>query len=255
LPNVANKDIVLVHDLGFWQKDALMGLGILSHGLAEEGAKTITLIVPYLPYGRQNGGKNGDGFHILHKILGAFPLHRVVTCDAHALHFLEERPGFFHAIPGAAIFFPHLVDQAIDLVVAPDQGAQGRAALLAKYLGCPWIGLSKIRDPQDESSVAIDCALPQRILNQRCVIIDDILDTGRTLAKSTTYLWQHGAKTVVACMTHGFFTQGALERIQSCGLKDLWISNSVPTFLQDQTGTLTIHRVCWAQALAGPLNR
>ncbi len=266
---VTQKNILLIHDLGLWQSDALMALGLLTHSLKQGGAKTITLVVPFLPYGRQNGGKKGHGFGILKSLLTALPVDRLATCTPHDPQaFRGEAPfscDFFQEIPGCAIFAPHLMDQGIDLVVTPDRGGQQRAASMAKYLDCPVLGLSKTRLYQDPKGVSVTSDHPGCIAHKRCLIVDDMIDTGATLVKSIDYLVQHGAKSVTACATHGVFTDGCLEHLRAVGLNDLWISNTIPLDFNavdckamDSSGSvvtgpeqvLTIHQVPWVQAFS-----
>jgi ribose-phosphate pyrophosphokinase len=248
LSGIEGKTIVVVHDLGPWQKDALMALGILTTALMKAKAATIWVIAPYLPYGRQNSPQNGPGFDILGQILGTFAIDHWMVMDAHSPKSMVQWPLSIQSISGIDIFLPELTGQEIDCVVSPDQGGYERAKNCAERLGCAWTTLSKTRT---KKGIEMFHPNPEILRGQRCLIVDDILDTGHTLVKATEHLMESQAKSVMACVTHGLFSPGCLGLLECCGLTDLWISDSVPTFtmLPPRTNLPNIHTISWIYGL------
>jgi ribose-phosphate pyrophosphokinase len=249
---LAQKSIFIVHDLGPWQRDAWMALGLLCQYAVANHALSIHLIAPYLPYGRQNGGENGPGFNVCGTLLKALHIHGLISIDPHDAECWLEWPIQTQNLMGSHIFFSQWNSKkSIDWVISPDQGGSLRAKQFAEKWTCPW---TQLRKKRTENGIHIAHDNPNIFFQKHCLIVDDIVDTGHTLAQSVSYLRQNGAQSITACATHGIFSMGCLDRLEHSGLNDLWVTNSTPTLepihSSGKHGSLSIHRVSWAHAYA-----
>lgn len=238
LPDMGGLEVILVHDLNQKNKDPLMALGLLCTALHHANVQKITLIAPCLPYGR-----NSNACFVLGNILISFHIKSVITLDPHRPDWMPNSSLETYALSGLPIFLPALKNTSIHRIISPDCGGKNRARTWATQLDCPWSCLSKKRTSQ---GIAVLHPNPEW-KNETCLIVDDLVDTGDTLVKTSAYLLNHGAKRVVACITHGVFSQPFWERIKTSGLDTLWISDSIPQPAYSET-PFALHILPWTNA-------
>jgi ribose-phosphate pyrophosphokinase len=148
---------------------------------------------------------------------------RVLTLDLHA----DQIQGFFN-IPvdhlyGGPILGEHFVNQGLAnqedvCVVAPDVGGVGRAKKLADMLKCPFIVIAKRRPAPNVVEVV---EIVGDFQGKRCIMIDDMIDTGGSICSGAQALMDRGAKEVIACCSHPVFSGKALENLQNSCLKEV----------------------------------
>ena len=214
LAPVKDEDVLLVQST--LPDESLVELILLQDALRRSGAATVTTIVPYFAYARQDRAFQDGEPVSAQAIAEILELHsdRIVTVDPHKEHIL----GFFGVAAHAATCVPEIAAwmsaQGVDLVLAPDKGARDRSDAVAKILGADADHLEKTRLSGSEVKVA-----PKSldVKGRRVGIVDDLISTGGTIATATQELKRQGAARVVAACTHGLFTNGGLDRIRAAG--------------------------------------
>lgn len=216
--------VVLLHDL---RPDERIVEALSACDAAREaGAETVTLAVPYLAYARQDRSfEHGEGVtsRALYRALSA-NADRLVTVDPHTSDVL----GFFEGPTVGATAVPELADalgdHGVDSVLAPDEGARGRASDVAERLGCSADHLEKTRHSAEEVSMtpaALDVA------GETVAIVDDIISTGGTMSAATRHLLDAGAERVLVAATHGVFAEGADKRLDDAGVDELVVTDAI----------------------------
>ena len=243
LPNLIGIEVVLVHDLSPHHPDTVMALGLVCSAVAEARASKITLLSPYVPYGR-----NPKASRVLGGILRSFAIDLLITIDPHQPLLPQDTDLQTRALSGVAIFLPAL-DRTIDWVISPDEGGKHRAKAWAEHLGCAWTCLSKTRT---EEGIEVCHPNPTLWKAKTCLIVDDLVDTGHTLAHTCAYVMAHHADSVRACITHGIFSNSCLERLHRSGLSALWISDTLPQGQGPKAprGSVPLHVLPWTSVLS-----
>jgi ribose-phosphate pyrophosphokinase len=228
--NVRGQDSFILQSTSFPANDNLMELLILIDALKRSSAKRITAVIPYYGYARQDrkpGPRTPISAKLVANLIERAGADRVLTLDLHA----GQIQGFFD-IPtdnlfAAPIFARDIHDtgDARDMVVvSPDVGGVVRARALAKRIDAPIAICDKRRERAGESEVM---SVIGDVEGKRCVLIDDIVDSGGTLCNAAEALLKCGATEVSAYITHGVLSGGAVSRIQNSKLKSLVITDSI----------------------------
>ena len=221
--------------LNKWLMEQLIMIDALKRG----SAKRITAILPFFPYARQD--KKHRGREPISARLVADPLKcagadRIVSVDLHT----DQIQGFFdgpvdhmHAMP---ILTQHIRDNyPLDdiCVVSPDAGRVKVAEKYANTLGdAPMAFVHKTRSVDVANEVVANRVVGD-VEGRTCVLIDDMIDTGGTIAGAVGVLREAGAKDVIIATTHGVFSGPARERLSKCGAKEVIATDTLP---QDTEG-------------------
>lgn len=204
----------------------IVELFILQNAVEEAGAKEITVVIPYFGYARQDT-KFEDGEPISAKTMAnliSLNADKVITVDPHKEHILD----FFSTSAFSCSAVPELArylkKKNIDMILAPDKGALERAKLASKIMECDFDYMEKTRI--DGETIEIK---PKKLdaQNKNVAIIDDIISTGGTMAKSIQELKKHGAKNVFAACTHGLFAGDAVKKLNSAGCNEIISTDTV----------------------------
>jgi ribose-phosphate pyrophosphokinase len=228
--NVRGQDVFIVQSTSFPANDNLMELLILIDALKRSSAKRITAVVPYFGYARQDrkpGPRTPISAKLVANLIERAGVDRVLTLDLHA----GQIQGFFD-IPTDNLFAAPIIARDIHetsdakdvVVVSPDVGGVVRARALAKRIEAPIAICDKRREKPGESEVM---NVIGEVAGKRCVLIDDIVDSGGTLCNAAEALLKNGATEVSAYITHGVLSGGAVSRIQNSKLKSLVITDSI----------------------------
>jgi ribose-phosphate pyrophosphokinase len=224
LDDVKGKDIVIVQTT--YPDPNLVELFLLQNAAEESGAKTVTVVIPYYGYARQDT-KFKDGEAISAKALAqliSLNADKIITVDPHKEHILD----FFSTSAESCTAIPeiakYLGQKKIDLILAPDKGALDRAKHASKIVGCDFDHMEKTRI--DGSTVEMK---PKKLdaENKTVVIIDDIISTGGTMALAIKELKKHGAKKVLVACTHGLFAGDAVKKLNSAGCDDIISTDTI----------------------------
>lgn len=228
--NVRGEDIFIIQSTSHPANDHLMELLICIDALKRASAKRITAVIPYFGYARQDrktGGRTPITAKLVANLIAEAGADRVLTLDLHA----GQIQGFFD-IPTDNLFVTPVFEDDINkhfkvdnlLVVSPDVGGVVRARALATRLGADIAIVDKRRPKAGQSEVM---NIIGDVDGRRCIIFDDIVDSGGTLCNAATELKARGAIEVAAYVTHGVLSGKAHERIRNSELTELVCTNSI----------------------------
>jgi ribose-phosphate pyrophosphokinase len=209
----------------------LMELLIMIDALKRASANSIAVVLPYYGYARQDRkakGRDPITAKLVANLLTIAGATRVMTVDLHS----EQIQGFFDIPLDNLLSFPIFTkilreDKIIEddfVVVSPDVGGVKRARQFAERLGGPLAILDK-RRPKD--NVAEILNIIGEVDGKTAIIVDDIVDTARSLVNSASALVEKGAKRVIACITHPVLSDNAVERIEESVIERIYISDSI----------------------------
>jgi len=230
--NVRARNAFIVQPTCAPTNDNLMELIIMVDALKRASAVSISAVIPYFGYARQDRRPRSSRVPISAKVvanmLQAVGVARVLTMDLHA----DQIQGFFD-IPVDNIYASPVLlgdlrakNHPNLLVVSPDVGGGVRARALAKQLDCDMAIIDKRRPRANVSEVM---HVIGDIEGHNCVIMDDMVDTAGTLVKAAEVLKERGAKQVFAYCTHPIFSGPAIERIsQSDALDEVVVTDTIP---------------------------
>jgi len=210
--------------------DNLMELLIITDAMRRASANSITAIVPYFGYARQDR-KAAPRVPISAKLVANMMekagIDRVVTIDLHA----GQIQGFFD-IPvdnlyGSILFFDYFKELNLKnpIIASPDIGGVARARYFANKLGLDMVIVDKRRERANVSEVM---NIIGDVKGKDVILIDDMVDTAGTMVKAAKALKERGATTVRAYATHGVLSGPAIERIKDSVLEELIISDTIP---------------------------
>ena len=228
--SVRGKDTFIIQSTCSPCNDNLMELLILSDALRRSSANSITAIIPYFGYARQDR-KAAPRVPITAKLVAdliqASGIDRVATIDLHA----GQIQGFFN-IPvdnlyGSIIFKDYLRGLNLNdpIIASPDIGGIARARSMAKDFDLDIVIVDKRREKSNESEVM---NIIGEVKGKDVVIVDDMIDTAGTIVKAAKSFKEAGAATVIACCTHPVLSGKAYERLDEPWLDQLVITDSIP---------------------------
>jgi len=192
----------------------IVELFLLQEAVRDAGAATITTVVPYYGYARQDKSFNdGEAVSalIMAKHLGQ-GCDRVFTIDIHNPSVLVGFAVPVQNLSAMPIIGNWLKENDVDVIVSPDEGSKDRASLAAEAAQCPWDFLQKTR--LDGETVEIK---PKNldVRGKSVAIVDDIIATGGTMITAANQLKEQGASNVIAACTHGLFTGGSIPKLEA----------------------------------------
>lgn len=230
--NVRGRDVYLIQSTCAPTNNNLMELLIMIDAVKRASAATITAVIPYYGYARQDrkvAPRTPITSKLVADLLTTSGSDRVVTVDLHA----GQIQGFFN-IPvdnlyAAPVILNHLKTRFPNsheiVMVSPDAGGTERARAFAKRLGCSLAIIDKRRTGPNVAEVM---HLIGEVRDKTAIILDDMIDTAGTLTQAAKALKNHGAKAIHACATHGVLSGPAIERINSSDIEELIITDTVP---------------------------
>ena len=233
--NIRGKNIFIIQSTSMPANDHLMELLITIDALKRASAQTVTAVIPYFGYARQDrkvGPRTPISAKLVADILTTAGIDRLLTIDLHA----GQIQGFFD-IPVDNLFAAPVITKDIKknynnkdiVVISPDVGGVVRARGIAKRIDGDLAIVDKRRDKANVSEVM---NIIGDITGRDCIIVDDIVDTAGTLCNAADALIEAGAKSVSAYITHGVLSGPAVERIKNSKLNELVITDSIaPTKL------------------------
>jgi ribose-phosphate pyrophosphokinase len=230
--NVRARDVFVIQPTCAPTNENLMELVIMVDALKRASTASVSAVIPYFGYARQDRRPRSSRVPISAKVvanmLQAVGVSRVLTMDLHA----DQIQGFFDIpvdnIYASPTLLGDLRQQNYEdlLVVSPDVGGVVRARALAKQLGCDMAIIDKRRPRANVSEVM---HVIGDIDGRNCVIMDDMIDTAGTLVKAAEVLKERGAKSVYAYCTHPIFSGPAIERIaRGEALDEVVVTNTIP---------------------------
>lgn len=229
--NVRGCDVYVVQPTCAPVNDHLMELLVIIDALKRASASSITAVMPYFGYARQDrkvAPRTPISAKLVSDLVSAAGATRVLSVDLHA----GQIQGFFN-IPFDHLFAMPLLlehmrrnfDAATTVVVSPDAGGMERARAYGKRLGTQIAMIDKRREKANVSEVM---NIIGEVEGKTAVLLDDMIDTAGTLVNAATALQKRGAKRVVAYATHGVLSGPALDRIMQSGIERVVVSDTIP---------------------------
>jgi ribose-phosphate pyrophosphokinase len=228
--NVRGKDVYIIQSTSAPANDHLMELLITIDALVRASADRITAVIPYFGYARQDrktDGRTPISAKLVANLITTAGADRVVTVDLHA----AQIQGFFDKPTDNLFAGPAIEDDirrkyglADLMVISPDVGGVVRARALAKRLDADLAIVDKRREKAGESEVM---NIIGTVTGKKCILIDDMTDSGGTLINAAKALLDKGAKEVAAYVTHGVLSNGAAGNIDKSLLKELVITDTI----------------------------
>jgi len=228
--NVRGEDVFVIQSTSYPANDNLMELLVTLDALKRGSARRITAVLPYFGYARQDrksGPRTPISAKLVANLITESGADRVLTLDLHA----GQIQGFFDItldnLYAAPVFIKDIKEKfnGDDLImVSPDVGGVVRARAFAKGLNTDLAIIDKRREKAGESEVM---NIIGDVRDRRCILIDDIVDSGGTLCNAAVALMDHGAKSVSAYITHGVLSGGAVARISASPIETLVATDSI----------------------------
>ena len=210
--------------------ERLMELLICIDACKRASAKTITCVIPYFGYARQDRKakpRQPITAKLVADMLTAAGADRIVSTDLHA----SQITGFFNIpvddVSPMVLFYRYFKDLKIkdDIIcVSPDHGGLVRTSRLAEKLNAPLAIIDK-RRPKPNVAVAMN--LIGDVQGKVAIIIDDMVDTGGTIASGVQMLKDHGATKVFVTCSHAILSGPAVERLRATGLEEFVCTNTI----------------------------
>lgn len=219
--DVRGETVVLLANLNP-PSDNILEAAFLLDALLRSGAK-VHMVIPYFGYARQDRvAKPGDaiGAAVVSSLFYKAEQVDIIDCHTERLHdFLT----YSNHIP-FELFLPRLKSINNPVIVGPDKGARGRAGHLANRLGCDSAWFEKIRPRADVAQMQ---QLHGDVEGKNVIIFDDMITTGGTIIDAAKACLKHGARSVIACATHGVFAGDAKEKLERSPLKEVIVTNTL----------------------------
>jgi len=207
---------------------------IMVDALKRASAKRITAIMPFYPYARQDKkhkGREPISARLIADLFKTAGADRIMTVDLHTAQIMGFFDGPVDHLLAQSLLAQHVAATYIDepiTVVSPDAGRTKLAEKWADQLGgTPIAFIHKTRDPLKPNEVVANRVVGE-IKGRLCVVIDDMVDTGGTIAKAVGQLLAAGASDVVIAATHGVLSGNAPERLANCGAREVIFTNTLP---------------------------
>ena len=219
---------------------------LMVDALKRASAKTITVVAPFYGNARQDmksRGREPISARLLADMFKTAGADRIMSVDLHT----SQIQGFFDGPVDHLWAMPILVDYVrsrVDLtnvtVVSPDAGRIRVAEQWAAKLGgCPLAFVHKTRDVRTANKSVANRVVGD-VEGRSCVLVDDLIDTGGTIAEAVRVLNEAGAKDVIIAATHGILSEPAVGRLSACGVREVVITDTLPVEDEKRFEQLTV---------------
>lgn len=232
--SVRGADVFLIQSLSSPVNDNIMELLVALDALKRSSASSITVVVPYYAYARQDRKvlpRVPISAKLLADLITVAGATRIMSMDLHA----GQIQGFFdipvdhlYAAPIMLKYIRENLQSEDYVIVSPDAGGVERARYYARKLGCTIAIIDKRRPAPNVSEIM---HIVGEVEGKTAIIVDDIVDTAGTLTNAAKALKEEGAREIYACCTHPVLSGNAIEKINNSPLKELVVTNTI-TFKQ-----------------------
>ncbi|MDH5191903.1 MAG: ribose-phosphate diphosphokinase, partial [Gammaproteobacteria bacterium] len=259
MENVRGKNVFIVQPTCAPTNDNLMELLVMVDAMRRASACTITTVIPYLGYSRQDRRPRSARVPITAKVvakmIGSVGVDRLLTVDLHA----DQIQGFFDVPVDNVYASPVLLGDvwkqySMDdvIVVSPDVGGVVRARALAKRLDDADLAIIDKRRPRPNEAKVMN--IIGDVEGKICIVIDDLVDTAGTLCEAARALKDNGASRVVAYCTHPVLSGKAVSNIEGSVLDELVVTDTIP-LREEAKACKRIRQLSVAEMLAESMRR
>lgn len=226
--HVAERDCVVLGSIAPPEKN-LFAFLLLCHTLKKEEAHSITAVLPYLAYSRQDKKEYQRSYAtaLIGELLKTSGVDQVLTVDVHSLHVKQLFPIPLISLSPAKIFAEEVQKLSIKdiTIVAPDEGAIKRAEAVRREAGVKNELAYLIKKRAVNGIKLLDL---HGKLSKTVVIVDDILDTGKTLLACCEKLQEKGVRNIYIMVTHGLFSGKDWDELWNYGVKRIYCTDTLP---------------------------
>ncbi|QTD39144.1 ribose-phosphate pyrophosphokinase [Polaribacter batillariae] len=224
----------------FPNADNLMEMLLMLDAAKRASARHITAVMPYFGWARQDRKDQprvAIGAKLVANLLQSAGATRIMTMDLHA----DQIQGFFEKpvdhLFASTIFMPYIKNLKLEnlTIASPDMGGSKRAYAYSKHLHCDVVICYKQRK---KANVISHMELIGDVKGKNVILVDDMIDTGGTLAHAADLMVERGALSVRAICTHPILSGGAYEKIENSGLTELIVSDTIP--LKKETSKIKV---------------
>ncbi|QAB18262.1 ribose-phosphate diphosphokinase [Leucobacter muris] len=223
----------------------LMEQLIMVDALKRASAKRITVVAPFYPYSRQDKkgrGREPISARLVADLFKAAGADRIMSVDLHAPQiqgFFDGPVDHLFAMPVLLDHFKRTIDRDDLTVVSPDMGRVRVADVWSDKLDAPLAIIHKRRDPMVPNQVSVH-EIVGEVKDRWCVVVDDMIDTGGTIAKAAEALKANGAKGVTIACTHAIFSGRATEHLSQDFIDQVVVTDTLPVGPDKQFDKLTV---------------
>ncbi len=225
----SDKDFVILQSFTDNVNDHILELLLITDAVKRAGATNITVVIPYCAYSRQDrmlGNNSSIGMPLISKLL-TINIDKILVVDIHSVGSLT-----FFSVPISNIQLYKLISNHIKenfnsnyIIVTPDAGSINRAQQVSHNLGCRLIISKKTRNSNGKIDISVSNS--DDIKGQNCIIIDDIIDSGKTLEAISHKLRNFGAITITAYVTHALGNVEIMGQLTQDLIDQIYYTNTV----------------------------
>jgi ribose-phosphate pyrophosphokinase len=218
---------------------------IMVDALKRASASRITVVTPFFGYARQdkkNRGREPISARLMSDLFERAGADRLMAVDLHTAQiqgFFDGPVDHLFALDILASYVEKKLDVNQVTVVAPDAGRVRVCERWTDRLGCPLAIIHKRRDPDVANQVRMFEVVGQ-VRGRTCILVDDMIDTGSTIAKAADALFDQGAERVIATATHGVLSGAAVDVLKNSRISEIIITNTLPVSEDKHFDKLTV---------------
>jgi len=218
---------------------------IMVDALKRASARRITVVTPFFGYARQDQksrGREPISARLMADLFRAAGADRLMAVDLHTAQiqgFFDGPVDHLFALPILASYLEAKLDLSLVTVVAPDAGRVRVCERWTDRLGCPLAIIHKRRDPEVANQVRV-LEVVGRVAGRTCILVDDMIDTGATIANTAEILFEQGAASVIVTATHGVLSGPAVDLLKNSAITEVILTNTLPIPAEKQFDKLTV---------------
>ncbi len=218
---------------------------IMVDALKRASAKRITVVTPFFGYARQDKksrGREPISARLMADLFQTAGADRLMAVDLHTAQiqgFFDGPVDHLFALPILASYLQGKLDLSQVTVVAPDAGRVRVCERWTDRLGCPLAIIHKRRDPDVPNQVKV-LEVVGEVAGRTCILVDDMIDTGATIANAAEILFAQGAAQVIVTATHGVLSGQAVDLLKNSAVSEVIVTNTLPIQPEKQFDKLTV---------------
>jgi ribose-phosphate pyrophosphokinase len=251
---VRGRDVFVIQSTCPPVNDNIMELLIMIDAFKRASANSITAVMPYFGYAKQDKKKSGRepiSAKLIADLLEKAGVSRIITIDIHA----AQIAGFFNVpmenLTAMSLFADYMRHIKNAVVVSPDAGGVKRARDLANRLNAHRLAIIDKYRPDFRKATAMNVI--GRVDGFNAIIIDDFVDTGGSMKEAVEAVLNHGAKSVRIAFTHALMTPPAKERLEPLNVAEIVTTDSIPPSSERATTNMKV--LSTASMLADTIKR